>query len=289
MLQTSPRFKRFIKDLKAALSAYFAPKPRRMLSTKFKVNELLFVSDFDQYDQVSYEKMLLDYSLYRDVHGLQQPDLQHDQNRTSDNGIRFTAQYVMAMVNKGRILFGEKSRLKGVVRRCLVEPGLLKRSPQHINNQDSIDNYVGLGLLAYYLDPGYAKDVLAYGRWRLRVYNNAGKRGWMDASSWLFRFPQLFAHMKYACGKTPGPIEYLAWLISIWMARNTRDQDSRVLSWMLAVVGARKTRLGDWVIQKFMDGFQAQYPGGIGEVLENYYNNPAHPDAKYLLKVFGPK
>lgn len=239
------------------------------------------------FDGWSRETMFRDYEAYRDDYGLQQPT---NDGRVSHNGIRFTAQYLIALINYGSLSYGQKVRIKGVVSNCFEKPGLLMRDPTN-PFQDSIDNYLSLALLSKYLNPRWAKEVLKYGRSNFGFYEN--KKPIYNPfyripplDSWLWRFPQLFYALRCAAGEKPNFFQTAAAFISIYMARNTRDQDSRALTLILIRCSDGNSRLIEWATRKFVVGFKKAYPEGLGQVLKDYYNNHKHPDAKYLRHVF---
>lgn len=234
----------------------------------------------------SREVMYRDYEAYRDKHGLQQPS---NDGSVSHNGVRFTAQYVIALLTYGSMSYGQKVRLRGVIDRCFERPGLLMRDPTN-PFQDSIDNYLALAFLSKHLNPGWAKDVLKYGRDHFGFYENKrpldGHRRFPKLNSFLWRFPQLFYALRCAAGERPNFLQTLVAFLSIWLARSTSDQDGRVLTLILIRCSDGRSSLINWAISKFVLGFKETYPQGLGQVLGEYYKNPHHPDAKYLRHIF---
>lgn len=229
----------------------------------------------------SREIMFYDYSLYRDQYGLQQPTMYG----TSHNGVRFTAQFVLVMINYGCLTYGQKLRLRGLIGKCFEKPGLLRRDPSSVL-QDSIDNYLGLALISKFIDQSWAKDVLKYGRSHFGFYENNKTSRWPKGSAFLWRFPQLFYALRCAAGERPNWFQTLSAVISIWAARNTMDQDRRALSLLLIRCGDGHSKLINWAAEKFAQGFKKSYPEGLGQVLGDYYQNHDHPDASYLRYIY---
>ena len=237
------------------------------------------------WQKMNYDPIFLDYEKYRDFYGLQQPS---NDKSTSENGIRFTAQYIIALVKKGLLTPAEKGRLTSLVERCMKRKGLLMRDPSN-PSLDSIDNYIGLGVLSFYLRRSWARDAIQYGRKNWGFYDNIVPGRKTVPAAFLWRFPQLSCHLKWVCGMRAGPLEYVSWCFSVFLASFTRDQDRRVLTTMLCIVGNRRGRFTDFLIGLFVRSFGRAYPeNGMGRVLSDYYQNPSHPDVKYLDGYFGP-
>lgn len=240
------------------------------------------------YQMLKSDKIFIDYNQYRDKFGLQQPSNDYS---TSENGIRFTAQYLIAIIRRKLFLPMEKVRLRIVIESCFRKPGLLMRSPEN-PRRDAIDNHVALGVLAKFLNPQWAVDVIEYGRKHRGFYDSITPNK-PRISAFLWRHPQLFMHLKLAARPKKKffiwPWEYLVWCVCLVGASKTRDQDSRSLTVMLCLVACGYSRFTDFLIRRFVRGFRKSYARGWGQLLGEYYQNPNHPDVTYLDQYFGPE
>lgn len=227
------------------------------------------------------EQVKGDYAKYRDTFGLQHPSIG---GSVSENGVRFTAQYVIALVRHGMLSYGEKLRIVASI--PWKERGLLQRH-QTGGRQDSVDNYIGLAVIANFCGKEMAKDVLEYGRKHWGFYNNENP-GKKSLRSFLWRFPQLFAHLRMAAGLRPNLFQWIFWWASVYHASFSKDQDRRVLSAMLCIVAnGRGGRITRYIVRRFIASYERQIPGGLGQTLAEYYKDAAHPDVKYLDKEYG--
>jgi len=226
-----------------------------------------------------------DYLPFRDQYGLTQPE-----GTTSQNGLRFTAEYVRALVRAGS-LQPERHRIIKAVRRCEIVPGLYRRSPDNNGDQEGPDDYHGLALISYYLDPDISRDILRYGR-RERwlgiipkyIFNNVNPGKW-SGSAWMGRQPALIAMHKVVAGERVGFLESI-WIMGTILASD-EQQDSFVLTWMLAIIMANRWWYVDWAIGKWQRKLKFNYALGIGQVSEEFFGHP-HPNGKWLREDYGP-
>ena len=238
----------------------------------------------------SREIMLSDYAKYRGPFGLQHPS---SDGSVSHNGIRFTAQYLVVLLLNGCFSYGEKVRLRGIVGSCLrkTKRGMILMRDPTDPFQDSIDNYIGLAFLASYLEPSWASELLRHGRWNLGFYDNSRTNDtpwWRlpPPNAWLWRFPALIGTLRAGAGMDPGFFGSLWAAMSVWLASRTKDQDSKVLSWLIIQTFGGRSKMVSRAAVSFGKAMMKQYPNGIGQVLSAYYNNPNHPDVKYLHSVY---
>lgn len=220
-----------------------------------------------------------------DEHGLVQPD-----GGTSHNGIRFTAEYVVALVRcDDQIPKEEAKRILTAIKSCQAEPGLYHRFPGAFTLQEGPDDYVGLGLISYYLNTNIADEILAYGKKTLPRYNfNNINPGKFNKSAWLGRQGQLICHLYY--GSTQDPPWYLRLWHRLAVLKSAfgekDDQDNWVLTWMLVKI-MPDGYLNNLVKMIWINRFKKHHPKGIGQVLCDYFNQTTHPHSTYLDGEFG--
>lgn len=226
-------------------------------------------------------QIIEDYSLWRNKYGLQE---NNKLGHTSQNPVRWTAQYLVALImysyGKNYSPVEEFDRIKSII--PFKERGLLLRDPSSLE-QDSIDNYIAVGFIASVISLQIAKDILDYGSKHLRFYCTNG----FTWKGYLGRFPQLFAHLKWALGQEPNWFERMAWYLSVYIGANSTSQDSKILTWFLILVSEDENNITKWLSKRFKQKLREQYPHGIGQVLKEYYHDQDdHPDVKYLWDVF---
>ncbi len=239
-----------------------------------------------------------DYERFTDVHGLVQADSDGVRGKTSDNGIRFTAQYVRALCRSGMMTRQIEHRIMSTLSNCVELPGLYNRYPGASHRQESHDDYRGLALISFYTKSGIAQRILQHGRRHrffgipLYYYNNTDTKQKptlaelrkKSNNAFLFRFPSLVAMLKVAAG------EKLRWYHKLWVFwdihTSSNEQDSFVFMWMLAIMMKDQSWYIDSATKAWQQRLRQNYIGGIGEVLVDYYGHQ-HPDGKWLLEDYG--
>lgn len=212
------------------------------------------------------------------------------EHNVSGNGLLYTAEYLIWMIYaKEYQPVIDRAYWFSVAGECLVEPGLLKRSPTHPDQQGP-DDYIGAAAASYFIDQGLlAKTILEYGRthparWKglpvHYVYNNV-KPGEFSSSAWLGRQPALIAHLQFCAGETPALWRQLAWAAAILMAK-PESQDDWVLSSLLVMVAGDRTWVTRQASRRWKENFKQAWPGGLKQVLTAYFNlQEAHPLATW--------
>lgn len=247
---------------------------------------------------INTENFHIDYNEFRNVYGMIEDN---DEGKLGHNPLRFNTTYVYAARKWFKLSPDQIFRQQMDYRNHFIVPGLLMRSPAHLDLQEGPDDYVAAGFYADMIDRVYAKEILKYGRsqkWLGLIpkylYNNVNP-GVFTGSAWIGRQQQVIAHLQWAAGETPPMWRRLWWasviLLSAYVAERD-DQDGKVLSWMLIKVAYHK---GGWlerfVSDRWVKIFRLQYPGGIGQVLKDYFNRGGkvpHPHEKYLWGEYGP-
>ncbi len=224
------------------------------------------------------------FEQYRDKAGLIQPVINPGQD-ASGNGLLYTAEYVLALHKLKLLTVEDCHKFLTTVYKCMLEPGLLKRSPTH-TDQQGLDDYVGVMAALYVTRRWAAADSIhKYGKDHWWVYNNSQpgtirhKDGRINWSAMFFRMPQVIAHFKWATNRTPNLFERLYWFGTIIVASRAekKNQDAWVLSYLLIQVMDRRSLLCTLAAEIWEMQFRKHYPGGLGEVLGSYFNNTEHP------------
>jgi len=199
----------------------------------------------------------------------------------SGNGLLYTSEFIIALFDNGELNKNIRDELEEIYRSCERLPGLMIRTPVWVESQEALDDYIGCATASYFIDGGaLANRILEYGinfpsakfdetnesektrsKWVYnllscfglfkvkRVYNNVTP-GNFTLAAWLGRFPAVFAHLKFACGKKPTFFEKLFWIISVLFSlfKKNEDNDSFILTWHLTRVAEGKSKFFDLVI-----------------------------------------
>jgi hypothetical protein len=251
-----------------------------------------------------------DFKVYTDPNGLVQPT----PGSQSGNGLLFTAEAIAAFKAHNVLDPIAVDKFIAAYRTCETQPGLYHRRPDGVFGQEAQDDYIGIAYASRYLNrPEIAQRVLDYGNkgalglqdgatkgvkilynvlsiFGLKsiknVWNNE-QPGKFSINAWLGRTPTMIVDMKFAAGVEPGIFEKLYWCVAMLysMKNDIRAHDSWVLSWMSWKTAEGKSWLCDFVGKIWLKKFNAYYPNGMGQLLSDYFVNPAHPSAIYLQGV----
>ncbi len=227
-----------------------------------------------------------DYAKFTDRFGLVQPE-----GNTSDNGLRFTAQFVRALHLAGKLDTLACTEIVEIVKRCEIRPGLFRRAPNN-NVQQSHDDYRGLAVISHYCDHSISRRILARGREAPIPY-------WFDTVDpdefkakkifrkhmhpWLGRFPSMIAMHKKVVGESLS-CTHLRWVKGD-ILKFSLEQDGIVFVWMLRIILGKIKSLEE-PFNEWEYNVSMEYPDGVGEVLEEYYNHK-HADGTWLKGDFG--
>ena len=238
-----------------------------------------------------------DYKHYTDKYGLIQPSTRDGAGETSHNGLRFTAEALVAFNNHGKLSREYKYAFLKAIFSCQSMAGLYNRYPGANQLQESVDDLCGVGLSSFILRRNYlAREILHYGRRNFGFFNNENPGSIFRLNSWkinwsafLWRQVQVFCHLRWAAEENPNCFQKLWWIIVILMGtkRQKDDQDGWVLSWMLVKVAKKRGPIVERVRKYWIKKFKKIHPNGIGPVLGDYFGNDKHPNAVYLVGEFG--
>jgi hypothetical protein len=200
------------------------------------------------------------------------------------------------------------------VRSCQSDPGLFHRTPKNCAyhyDQEGVDDYIGLGVVAALMDRVIAQRILKYGRenkfhWkflRLRYYYRTDGAKYVEddlghavlvnwkgepapgdldtyAPAWLGRHLSLITHLEWAAGEKPNWFRRLCWFYSVALEPKKGDQDSWILTWLMVVVAGNKgwpeklaTAIRAWRLKRL-------HPEGLRGILTAYYAHE-HAIARY--------
>ena len=225
-------------------------------------------------------EILDDYTPYTDEYGLIQNNAI---GLLTGNGIRYTAEFVLALHIHHALEPIEKTRIALVLDACFRLPGLLNRVPNANTWQEGPDDYVAMATAGVFLNTNFAGLILNYGRNNGFVFNNINP-GKFTFSSWLGRQRGLVTHWEFCAGESPGVIGQLFWGGGILLTLISPSQDGFVLSWFQLIVAKDKNWMTKLIYRLWKWRLLKKYPNGIGGVLREYYG-AMHPSSKWLDNI----
>lgn len=246
-------------------------------------------------------------------------------DETCDNGVRFTTEFLFVLDKYGELDQDTVDFNRELFNSCEMRPGLLRRTPEMVNDQEGPDNNYAAIAADVLLDTGYAKRFLEYGEttrvtevdyeseWGQRPINlkwgklmlsilkffklnkyiyNTVIPGKFNFSAWYGRQMPMIAHAKLVVAKKEKrklPLFWrLTWCVGVCLSGKSLDQDGKVLCWFMikASEGVRS-----WIMRRFANYWskklKEQYPHGIGDVLNHYFGDKNQPSIKCLWDEFG--
>lgn len=208
----------------------------------------------------------------------------------SGNGILTTAQAVCLLSKIESKPFSYlMPRWHDGILKCELEPGLFDRHPLSIEDQESIDDYVGLGLFSDTLNRTIAQRILTrartkpfmlWGLFPMSFYLKNEKKDdpAFDKRAALVRNLSLEAHLEFAAGEAPHPLLQLAHIYAIAF-HTWKNEDEPILTWCLYETAKTKSPLVSLAGVWFNRRLRRKYPGGMAEVFTIYYGEN-HPLAE---------
>ena len=184
------------------------------------------------------------------------------------NGLRYLSEWALSALEKGAIRKDVKEIWEKLVYPCFKEPGLLNRGPWSESDQEAMDDYLAVVTASYWLGSDVHKHIYWYGVDHHGVYDNSGEG---KREAWLWRMPQVLAHMIYAMGQTQHFFCWIAWLWCVLTSGKPQDAegshfDEWALTWHLVKVGGDKNRINRWASKRFLARFKRLYPNMMGDV-----------------------
>jgi hypothetical protein len=239
-----------------------------------------------------------------------------DGNPASNNGLLYTAEACTIMQLQG--VGYDRSRIASGLAADQVMPGLFKRAPANVVDQEAPDDWVGLGALAGVC--GYhdvAQGILDYGTHQGATsssvvagmnlpglgnitsliqqcttlpYNyNIVEPGKFTFETWAGKFPAIIVHWKLAAGIKPTRDEFAVWSAAlIYSGKNPGDgQDKWIQAWLMILTyqtSKYHAAVADFAVEEWWQLFRARYPGGIRQTMTDYLAGGA-PDNPFAERV----
>jgi hypothetical protein len=235
---------------------------------------------------VDENKFVADYEPFIDMYGLIQPE----EGTTSDNGIRFTSEGILASflqfgTDCPDIIWLWREQRMRAIEACQRIPGVLQRFPG-CSTQEGVDDYYAAACVASLMNRPLAINMYLHGLDNFGVFKSTPSASVLSKSGnpFLWVQPGLIVHMKN-CAKQPlSCIDMAVLKVSINKSTKSKEQDHKMLTWFIIRAlsvnnqARLKTEITNW--QAALIG---QY-GSIGDVLGEYYHpvHHRHPNAFYL-------
>ena len=232
---------------------------------------------------------------------------------TSDNGILFTAEAILALLANNSLDETTRQGYIAAIKSCQKEEGLYKRAPNK-DGQEAPDDYYGLACASLYLESDMAKSVLEYGRkgtthwsaatekpenkWSKVTYNilslgglspikwvwNNKDPGGFSLDSYIGRQQNLVCSLQWAAGEEPPMWRKLWWCVAIMYGARVdkNNHDAWILAWIAIRTMNGKSWLCNIVANWWWKKFLGYYPEGMGSCLAAYFVNPNNPSARWL-------
>lgn len=229
-----------------------------------------------------------DIKPYLDRFGL----VQDGGKRDSRNALLNTSLYYVFLVLRGESLPGDKEEFERLLATCRVAPGLFRRTPD-CEDLQAHDDYKAICTAAKLLGSDIAEEIFQYGQKHHYVFNwkhpgcgilrGLRENGKFNITPLFGRDLSFVAHTYFCTGrKLPWLLEQAwAWTVETSGKSNRNDQDARKLTWLLIEGMEHTSEECLAAAASWQKRFVQEYPGGLGEVLRNYWNDPNHPLVKY--------
>jgi hypothetical protein len=247
---------------------------------------------------------------YRDKFGL----IQIQPNQTSQNGLLWTGESIVVMKDNGVLDAETEEMLFQAMNSCLVEPGLLRRSPTNMGDLEAHDDNIGYTTAAWLCGRTYlAEDVLQHGLlpiklgpftprtflkkatpeqraarpWYERILNNLfceeGYR--FNLSAWRGRMPQFVAHLYWATNRKPPLFYRIAQAVVIWdnsKLKNGGHPDTWMLTWLMIRTINGRCWMANWASKQFYLNMARIF--GTEGLKGLHYIGGGHPINTYWVK-----
>lgn len=231
---------------------------------------------------------------YVDAFGMVMPHPSNsDTQMGSDNGILFTAEYLIALAKRKELILEDKLQWTSIVSKCLNPYCNLKRGP-YTDAQESVDDHYGLFAACKTLNmvgiPKFIKRAM-FSNWGFSNNEAPGtirhKDGTINWDAFLIRQPQLVAAMISASNEKRWyhlPLYlYTAIIIATsCMFTSVSDSTSRKLAWLLIQTVAPDSLLCRLAAKIWFKRLYKHYNSSDPmRIVYGIYFGFAHPLAKY--------
>jgi hypothetical protein len=185
------------------------------------------------------------------------------------NGISWMSEYVIGRYHAGKLSTDERSLFLNTLRKCEKYPGLFKRGPWANSDLEAADDYIAmLGACCAIGVLDIPMRVHQYGVLTNGNYDNTGEK---KLNSWLWRMPQVRAHMDWAAGLRPAMWRRIVWFIVVATSgRKPKGAATEFDTWRLAshlvAMCIGKSWFEDIAIKIFNWRFKRCWPGMMADV-----------------------
>jgi hypothetical protein len=214
-------------------------------------------------------------SIRKDFERLRTPQgLFSNSGGESGNQILFTGEAILCMRAAGVWSPDDQAKISlAIAEHCSTENGLIHRGPGYSQDQISVDDYIGLGVIS----PVLAGMVMSQGAGNFWYFKTGENPSFW--APFLGRFPALWAHLAWCSNATPNWFLRLAWVYSVAFG-NKNDQDSWILNGVLVRMAGHKGWLEKWATRQYIKKLEARW-GNLNRCLATYFGSPDHPIAKH--------
>ena len=225
------------------------------------------------------------------------------EKKNSQNGVLFTAELMLLLKQKGWLTKEDKELYSKHVRKCFINE-MLYRAPNRLDEQESVDNHLGLALGAMLCDKSLAAQILEWGRTNKvtkkigpipikvpYVFNNLEPGKWSD-KAWIGRQPQVIGALKLAAGEELDAVQQAACVAAITQSIGTRtaeerqkegdihsNDDYKILGYILLTILDEKCGDQKWVKllkAAWLVRIKKQF-SGPNALFEGYFKHKDHP------------
>jgi hypothetical protein len=225
------------------------------------------------------------FAEFTDCNNLLEPGKYPSISTGAGNGVLFTSEELAFYAEQGWANDNDRLRLIGIINKLKVSDGLINRNPgihpyenSPHEEQEGADDYVGLVAAAHMLGgsaQSIAHQVWEYGNKNAWTYQNTPRDAGLHA--FLGR-PWFVAHFSYCAGEAADPISETAWGTKMALGARKGHASDVALEWLMihclpmSAGATAKAGAALWVHK-----FKNNWPGGIGQVMEAYFQTKDHP------------
>jgi hypothetical protein len=232
------------------------------------------------------------YNPYIDKWGLVQPE----PKTTSDNGIRFSVESILAAHVQHSRGYPDSAELSFFIKQRVLaikyceSRGLLYRYPNCLT-QEGWDDYYAASCMGYFHDKPFALKLYKTGLDNCGVFRNDPNASIFAKHNnpLLWRGGALRPHMKHCAGFQLNIFDQLQICLGLKLSSMSKEQDAKMLMFFVVSAIKGKYSLVDSSIAEWSKKLKEHFPRGIGNVLAQYFHpeHCNHPNSEYLMDFFG--
>lgn len=190
------------------------------------------------------------------------------------------------------VLFGEykdaADQSARLYAQSYVEPGILSRGPDKLDEPEAHDDYIGLCSLSFLGSSGAAIAICNHGKnnhWS--YFRRGGWKEWFNAQFW--RIPGVIQHIKLCAAERWNLLDTIWWSIGVYANSFSKRNNTSgvILTWHMVASYSRSNEkhwLCDYVVSKWKLKIIAKYPNAMGDVFRIYYGK-SHPFTKWAQGI----